>query len=156
MKPHFKDGLNSPVQNSSQLANGTSTNVAIPSAPLDWTLTPKVSVGYQLPAGYGDLIVAFRGTSSSGNQNILGLDGPASIRSRLNYNIIDLDYASKEFAFILWPQWEMKWTVGARILWLYLDSQFNQPINQAAAGPESPPCRKQIACLPSAPTPGWK
>ena len=46
--------------------------------------------------------------------------------------MIDLDYSNSELS--LWPKWDMKWTVGLRILTLFSDSRAAQPFAQAAAG----------------------
>src|SRR5262249_21281262 len=34
--------------------------VALPGAPLDWTAEPRVEVGYRLPAGFGEIALAYR------------------------------------------------------------------------------------------------
>src|SRR5262249_41448901 len=44
----------------------------------------------------------------------------------------DLDYSSREFS--LWPLCEMKWTFGLRTLFLFFDSQADQPLDPATGG----------------------
>jgi hypothetical protein len=132
LKPHVVNQLTGSVQNAAQVAAGTSTIVALPGAPLEWTASPKISFGYRLPSGFGEVLLAYRGLWAQGSENIAGVDGPESLRSRLTFNIIDLDYASREFS--LWPKWDMKWTFGVRTLFVYLDSQTDQPFAQPAVG----------------------
>jgi hypothetical protein len=132
LKPHLKNGLTGTVQNAAQVAAGTATTVALPSAPLDWAFSPKVFLGYRLPAGFGEVSFAYRGLGTQGSEAIIGTDGPAALHNRLDFNVLDLDYGSREFS--LWPNWDMKWTVGVRNLFLFFDSRADQPFAQAAAG----------------------
>jgi hypothetical protein len=120
------------VQNATQVINGTSTTVALPSAPLDWVVSPRVVLGYRLPAGFGEFSLVYRGLGTRGSEVIEGADGPESLHSRLDFNVIDVDYGSREFS--LWPNWDMKWTFGIRTLLLFFDSHADQPFAQAAAG----------------------
>src|SRR5262249_3739268 len=132
LKPHVKNELTNTVQNAAQAANGTSTTVALPSATLHWAFSPQIFLGSRLPAGFGEVALASRGLGTRGSEGIPGAGGPATLNSRLDFNIIDLDYSSREFS--LWPNWNMKWTVGVRILVLFFDAQADQPFAQAAAG----------------------
>jgi hypothetical protein len=132
LKPHVLSGLHDTVKNAAQRANGTSTTVALPSALLDWTVAPRFFLGYRLPSGFGEFMVAYRFLGTVGSEGIRGPDGPAALKSRFAFNMIDLDYNSPELS--LWPKWDMRWVAGARILTLFYDSQFNQPFDQAAAG----------------------
>lgn len=83
----------------------------------------------------------------------MGVDGPAILNSRLDFNIVDFDYNSREFA--LWPCCEMKWTLGIRVLSLFFDSQVDQSYNQAAAGSGIEQMRKRIPSTESALMPAW-
>ena len=130
--PHIKSGLTDTVQNSAQAAAGTATTVALPVASLDWTVSPRVFVGYRLPAGFGEISLGYRGLASDGNEQFEDVDGLAPLRTRLDFNVIDLDYASREFS--LWPHCEMKWIVGIRTLFLFFDSQSVESFAEAAAG----------------------
>jgi hypothetical protein len=132
LKPHVKNQLTDTVQNATQAANGTSTTVALPNAPLDWVVSPRVFLGCRLPAGFGEVALAYRGLGTRGSVDIVGQDGPAALNSRLDFNIINLDYISREFS--LWPNWNMKWTLGIQTLFLFFDSRADQLFDQAAAG----------------------
>jgi hypothetical protein len=132
VKPHVLPGLSATVKNQAQRANGTSTNVALPSATLDWTVSPRVFLGYRLPSGFGEFMVSYRHLGSDGSGVLRGQGGPSALNSRLAFDIIDYDYNSRELS--LWPRWDMKWTLGIQTLFLFFDSRLNQPSNRAAAG----------------------
>jgi hypothetical protein len=132
LKPHLLSGLSGTVQNRAQRANGTSTTVALPTAPLDWTVSPRVFLGYRLPSGFGEFMVAYRHLGTGGSGSVPDARGATALNSRLAFDMVDFDYNSREFS--LWPRWEMKWTFGIRSLFLFFDSRFNQPFGQAAAG----------------------
>jgi hypothetical protein len=132
LKPHVIQGLSDVVQNRAQKAAGTSTTVSLPGAPLGWTVSPRFFVGYRLPSGFGELMASYRYLGTTGREDTAGRDGPATVKSRLAFNMIDLDYNSRELS--LWPNWDMRWTLGARILTLFFDSRLSQSVAQAAAG----------------------
>jgi hypothetical protein len=134
LEPHLKNELINTVQNAAEAAKGASTTVALPSAPLDWAAAPQVFVGYRLPAGFGEVALAYRGLATRGREGITEGDGPATLTSRLDFNIIDLDYSSREFAFLLWPHCDTKWTIGVRTGSIFFDSRADQPFAQAAIG----------------------
>ncbi len=62
----------------------------------------------------------------------MGFDAPAVLKSRLDLNIVDLDYISRELS--LWPKWDMTWRFGGRTGWIYFDSRADEPFAAAAAG----------------------
>ena len=59
-------------------------------------------------------MVDYRNLASTGSGVDPGKNGPVDIGTRFRMNMIDLDYNSRELS--LWPQWDMKWTVGLRNL----------------------------------------
>jgi hypothetical protein len=109
-----------------------STIVDLHAAPLSWTAAPRVFLGYRLPSGFGEFMVAYRNLASSGSGVGQGTNGPVNLGTRFALNMIDLDYNSRELS--LWPQWDMKWTVGLRNAWLNSATQGTQPISQATDG----------------------
>ncbi len=127
--PHVKNHLSGPVQ---LPGAATANTVALPSAGLDWTVFPRVEAAYQLPSGFGAFSLSFRFLDTDGNGTAAGLDGPAVLHSRLSLHEAGLDYSNNETS--LWPNWDMKWTVGVRLLYAFFDSQTDESPAVAAAG----------------------
>jgi hypothetical protein len=46
--------------------------------------------------------------------------------------MIDFDHNTTKLS--LWPKWDMRWTLGGRILTMFYDSRVKEPFAQAAAG----------------------
>jgi hypothetical protein len=113
-------------------ANTLPDVVALPFAGLDWTVAPRLQFGYRLPSAFGEIAFSYRFLTSQGNAATLGFDGPADLHSRLNLNVIDLDYLSHELS--LAPHWDMKWHVGLRYANVYFDSRADESLDLAAAG----------------------
>jgi hypothetical protein len=129
LKPHLKNQLSGSVLNP---ATGNVDTVGLPAASLDWTVSPHVQVGYRLPSGFGELSAGYRSLGSSGTDFVAGTDGPTQLRSRLDFQIIDLDYGSPEFS--LWPHWELRARIGLRGLLVFFDSLATEPFDLAASG----------------------
>jgi hypothetical protein len=104
--------------------NGASTLVYIPQTRLDWTVAPRLEIGYRLPEGLGEFSFGYRFLASDGerNRDFQGI-GPLTrrVESRLDLNVFDLDYSSREF--FLGPDWDLKWRLGARLATSYLDQK---------------------------------
>jgi hypothetical protein len=132
LKPHVLNRNSAGVQNPAQAAANTSITVSLGSAPLDWTAAYKVFAGYRLPSGFGEFSVSYRNLQTAGNSTLQGPNGPGPLHSRLAFQVIDLDYSSRELS--CGPNWDMKWTFGIRTLALFFDSRFEQSFAQAAAG----------------------
>ncbi len=105
--------------------------IALPSAPLDFTVMPELEAGYRLPEGFGEFAFNYRCLDSSGTTLYPGLDNVASLHSRLDVNILGLDYESREFSMIY--GWGMKWRVGVQLTYIYFDSLASQSAGAAAA-----------------------
>jgi hypothetical protein len=106
--------------------------VVLPAASLDWTAAPKVQVGYRILSGAGEFAISYRGLGTEGNATTASLDGPAALHSRLDFNVVDVDYLSREFSLL--PHCQMKWHAGLRLATLYYDSRADEPLAVAAAG----------------------
>jgi hypothetical protein len=119
VKPHLVGQMGNTVQNRS---SGIPTTVVLGSAPLDWTVSPRVFFGYRLPSGFGEFMVAYRYLGTTGGQGA-GNATPA-MDSRLAFNFVDFDYNSRELS--LFPQWDMKWTFGMRVMTMFFDSRTTQ------------------------------
>lgn len=97
--------------------------VFVPTASLDWTGSPRAEIGYRFSEGFGEILVSYRSVVAEGAGVIPNYDivGAGSLLSRLNVNVIDLDYAAREFA--LGDLWDMRWKIGARLSSNYFDTQ---------------------------------
>jgi len=120
---HFKNRLTAPVD-----FNAMTDTVHVPGAVLDWTGAPRLELGYRFPQGLGEFLVSYRllateGTGSIPHFDVGDTDG--FLKSRLNMNVIDFDYASYENS--LSPCWDMKWKVGVRWASVYYDSRVEGP-----------------------------
>src|SRR5262249_26287441 len=95
LKPHIKSTLTTP----GPLSPDFSGPLLLPVAPLDWAGLPRVTAGYHLDHGAGDVLVSYRllGASGDGSEADLAGGGPVALRSRLDVHTIDLDYGSGEF-----------------------------------------------------------
>jgi hypothetical protein len=117
--PQIKNRLQAPVT-----VNGFAPDtVHLPTAELDWTGSPRLDVGYRWPEGLGEFLVSYRFLVSEGRDFDFSLVTPNDgfLKSRLNVNVVDLDYGSREYS--LGPNWDMKWKVGARIATVFFDSR---------------------------------
>jgi hypothetical protein len=102
---------------------GVATGVELPTATLGWTGAPRIEVGYRLPAAVGELSASYRLLATDGTGTIPGFDpaGDGALRSRLDANVVFLDYTSREFS--LWPGADMKAHVGVCLPSIFFDSQ---------------------------------
>jgi hypothetical protein len=138
LSPHYKNEFNANV-----FVPGVGTQfVAVPTATLPWTASPRFAVGYRFSQGGGEVVATYRSLVDEGSSNTLNFPvaGLAGLESRLNINVIDLDYRSREYS--LGPQWDLRWIIGARIITQYFDSralgEFEEKrvsANEYAAGP---------------------
>ncbi len=126
--PHIGEKIEGPVQVGANAPN----RVALPNAPLDWTVAPTITVGYRLSSGFGEFALSYRGFATQGTELFADTDGPAALKSRLDLNQVDLDYRSREYS--LWPNWDMTWHVGLRVSTVYYDSTAEESQAAAAAG----------------------
>jgi hypothetical protein len=128
VKPHLVNEESQPVT----FANGGTFTVGVNAVPMNWTVSPTVEVGYRLPSGFGGIAVSWRGLTAQGSQGAIGADGPATLSSRLEYNIGTVDWISNEFT--PWQWCEMRVRFGLRYFNDYYDSQATEPFAEAAAG----------------------
>jgi hypothetical protein len=128
--PHVKNRLTAIVG----VDNRPPDIVHLPGANLDWTVAPRIELGRRLPSGFGEFALSYRFLATDGTESILGPDGPAALRSRLDLNVVDLDYASREFFTEQWPYCHMKWRFGLRYANVFFDSRSDQSVAAAAAG----------------------
>ena len=62
-------------------------------------------------------MVAYRHLGTTGSGSVPDTNGPVGLNTRFAFDMIDFDYNSRELS--LWPQWDMKWTVGLRQMFLF-------------------------------------
>lgn len=130
---HFAPGATVPA-----VAGTNYASVAVPMAPLDWTVSPRFELGYRLPSGFGEVDVSYRFLSTQGTAATLDATGaPATLTSHLSMNVIDLDYASRETS--LGPCWDMKWRFGLRYADIYFDSQMTGTVVDPFNNPNPTP-----------------
>ncbi len=126
--PHVENKLFQPVT----LSDGVTTDtVQLPAADLGMRVMPRVELGYRFGQAAGEVLLSYHFVVADGTQLLPGLatnapvpasaTTPASLRSRLDVQVLDVDYGSYEPS--LGPQWDMKWRVGVRGLMFYADSQ---------------------------------
>ena len=111
-------------QQSGSLLSGTFADPIAPQAtPLDWTVMPKLTVGYRRPEGLGDLSASYRFLYSQGNQAIspFGTSPSGSGVSRLQLHVLDLDYTLSDLFpsdLFLVPR-QVRLTGGVRVAGAY-------------------------------------
>jgi hypothetical protein len=111
---------------------GRNVNVALGSARFNWTVAPRIELGYRLTSGFGEFSVADRGFYTDGTGALHGPAGNFTRTSHLGVNYTDMDYASREFT--PWQNWGMKWRAGVRVAYTWFDTSIGQPFDTAAAG----------------------
>jgi hypothetical protein len=128
LQPHVKNQLVDTVVVAGHPAN----TFSLPSATLDWTAAPRVELGYRLPSGFGEFAIAYQILASDGAGTVAGPDTTAALKSEVEVNVFDIDYATRELS--LWPEWGMKWRIGLRTADAYFNSRAAEPFAAAAAG----------------------
>jgi Legionella pneumophila major outer membrane protein precursor len=121
LSPHVKNKLVNTVRAGARPPD----TVALPSAALDWAVMPRVELGRRLPSGYGEFVLSYRGLGTEGNELVEGPAGLAALHSRLDLNVLDADYRSWEIS--LGPEWDMRWTCGLRLAYVFFDSRADGP-----------------------------
>lgn len=118
-------------------------DVRVPSAPLDATLAPKVTVGWRFADNRGAVQATYRNLATEGTDFLpnFGAVGDASLWSRVDLNEVGLNYSTQERP--LGALWAIRWEFGARLASIYSDSYaFGQLLSQKStnhfvgAGPQ--------------------
>jgi hypothetical protein len=112
--------------------NGGPGTVQLHGVPLDWTASPKFTVGYRLPSGFGAFLMSYRFFNTQGSGLVptaaTGLDpgvATASETSRLSLNQLDIDYTSR--VYTPYPRFGMRWWLGLRLTDFFYDSTAVEP-----------------------------
>lgn len=92
----------------------------LPVVPLSWAASPRLEAGYRLPEGHGDVRLAYHFLASFGTESSPG----SELKSRLDLNVLDLDYVSSEWLAESWcgSLRDLRLVFGARLATSYLDS----------------------------------
>jgi hypothetical protein len=130
LNPHVRYWSN--IRGPVTFRDGSSDTVTVTGAHLDWTVAPRVLLGYRLPAGFGSFAVGLKYFGTDGSQVVPGPDGPSSVRSRLDVTLADFLYRAEEFS--LWPWMDMRWWAGGRFSNLFFDTHQSTSFALAGAG----------------------
>jgi hypothetical protein len=117
---HVKNRLFAPLT----FSGGATSVLHLPGAELDWTGSPRLTLGYRLGEGAGEFLVSYRSLVTEGKATTFDASGDSGLlQSRLNLNVVDVDYGNCEWA--LGPRWDMEWRVGLRLATVYYDTRAN-------------------------------
>ena len=107
--------------------------VAVPMAPLNWTVSPRFELGYRLPSGFGEVDFAYRflladGTGSLPTNPLSNPDAPRPHKPP-PYELWRHRLRRRETSLttMLGPGWTMKWRLGLRIADVNFDSRADEP-----------------------------
>ena len=100
----------------------------LPTAELEFTGAPRFTLGWRFPPGYGEFQASYRSLVTEGGHNIADFDplGDGFLKSRLNVNVVDLDYYTQEIPLVTTlpgQSWDAKFFVGARLAGAFFDSR---------------------------------
>jgi len=121
--PHVENRLSDTVTR----ASGATDTVHLPTAQLGFQAMPKVEIGYRCGQAAGELILSWRSLTADASQLFSPAQLPAfaptgaAVRSRLDLQVFDLDYASHEPLTVFGV--DMKWRAGLQGMIYYSDSQ---------------------------------
>jgi hypothetical protein len=104
----------------------------VPQSRLDALVSPRLELGYRLPAGFGEIAFSYRFMAATGDQNFVNNNGPNNLRGRFDFNVADLTYVSHELS--LWTWADLSWHVGLRFANIYFDDHLFTAPGLAAAG----------------------
>jgi hypothetical protein len=113
--------------------NGATDNLAVPAADLEFTVAPRLAVGYRLPDSAGEFVFSYRFLATDGRGTAVTPEGELfDLRSRLDFNQFDFDYASVRYSPL--PLFDLKWWVGARLATAFFDSRVQNDFAEQQAG----------------------
>jgi hypothetical protein len=138
LKPTIHNSLSGSVE----FLGGSTNAINIPQSSLDWTVAPRLEVGYRLPDNEGAFLIGYRFLLSSGTSSDYFGANAYDVKSRLTLNQVDLDYQSIRYSPL--ARYTLQYRLGARIAALYYDSTAQNEFDYqrasnyfAAAGPHA-------------------
>ncbi len=116
---HLKNRLNGTVY----FPDGTASTLQLPGAEMDWTLSPRFELGYHLADNLGSLMFSYRFLSTDGSLVIPDFDptGDGALRTRLDLQVVDLDYVSPHHQCC--PDLDFHWLLGVRLATVFFDNE---------------------------------
>jgi hypothetical protein len=121
------------IVNTAQVGPNAPGSVVVPVTGFDWTVAPRIELGYRLPSGFGGFAINYQYIRTNGSGTTpFAPDGPASLRDTFEFNLSDFDYVSREFT--PWRYWGIQWRFGFRQLHMFYRTNLTQPFGAAAAG----------------------
>jgi hypothetical protein len=114
LKPRFSQTINGTIA-------ATGDFVELPTARLNWTVSPRVGLGYRF-LNSGELLLSYEAVGSRGSAPFPSFSpaGDGNLRSRFDLNVVTLDWVALENSF--GPNWGMKWWGGVAYGNAYVDS----------------------------------
>jgi hypothetical protein len=101
-------------------------HITLPIAPLSWTGSPFIRLGYRFANGAGDVRLDYRLVASQGSETLAHFDaaGDGWLKSRLNVQRVNLTYGTSEFLTDM-PEMNRLWAVrfGISAADVFFDSQ---------------------------------
>jgi hypothetical protein len=126
----FNSRLSGPVT----ISPTQTDTVVVPTTTFNLTGSPRFELGYRVPKGFGEFLIAYRFLATQGAQDLSNDQGPFHLKSRLDLNVIDLDYANRHILLSVSPRLEMRWRAGIEVLTMFIDSRADATSLPAAGG----------------------
>lgn len=98
----------------------TGLQLHVPAVGLNTGVMPTLELGYLLGESCGYFALAYSFLYTDGNGQRDTEFGPATVRTRLAVNWLDLDYGTAPVEF--WPRYEVSWRIGVRAADVFFDS----------------------------------
>jgi hypothetical protein len=118
--PHITNNITGFVNS----GGATPDVVALPTADLEWTGSPRFELGYRFCDGWGQLSLSYRLLETEGSAILPGFDLDGSdgfLHSHLDMNVIDFDYGSRLYR--PGPQTDLQWRLGLRVATAFFSSE---------------------------------
>jgi hypothetical protein len=106
--------------------------VAPGAAKQDWTVAPRLEIGYRLPSGFGGFSFSDRWFTTSGTGPFIGPAGSTTRTTHFGVNYSDWDYFSREYT--PWANWGMAWRFGVRLAETWTNTHVDLPSARASGG----------------------
>lgn len=103
--------------------NGLIDTIHLPMASLDWTLSPRFEAGYRFANNGGQFSAVYRFLTTEGRGTLANFDlgALATLRSRLEFNVVDFAYGSGYL--VPGPYSDVQWSVGVRLAQAFFDTK---------------------------------